>query len=95
MANPADAEFIEWDEDNEAELAAHRIAPTAVEEVFASSPKWAKNKSSGSGDHKMMGVDESGRRLTIVVAYDEARRSLRPITGWRPTPGELTRYFEA
>jgi hypothetical protein len=32
--------------------------------------------------------------LTIIVRYNEDRRSIRPITGWQATRSEITRYFE-
>ncbi len=41
-----------------------------------------------------MGLTRGGRRLTIVLRYYSERRSVRPITGWESTDGEITRYFK-
>jgi uncharacterized DUF497 family protein len=93
--HPEHAEDFEWDEGNESELAAHGISPIEVEDVFDNGPKWARNRSYRSGDWKMMGLTQGGRRLTIVVRLDVDRRGLRPITGWTSTAGEGRRYFDS
>jgi uncharacterized DUF497 family protein len=90
---PWGAEGFEWDEENESELwDPHRILPWEVEEVFWNEPVWVRNKKEGSGDYKMIGRTNGGRRLTIVVETKEVTRMLRPITGWESTRGELSRY---
>lgn len=40
----------------------------------------------------MLGDTTSGRSLTVATICLEARRRLRPITGWNSTKGELTRW---
>ncbi len=92
MPGPWDAEWIEFDEDNLAELARHGIGAAAVEEVFRSAPTWVPNRKHRAGDWKMLGSDAGGRRLTIVVRHYQDRRSIRPITGWDTTAGERSRY---
>ena len=89
---PWDAEGFEWDEENEGELWDHKIRPCEVEQVFWNRPVWVRNKKEGSGDYKMIGRTNGGRRLTIVVETKEVTRMLRPITGWESTRGELSRY---
>lgn len=89
--HPKDAEWFEWDEWNERELWAHRILPWEVEQVFLNGAAWSRNKKAGSGDYKMLGRTDGGRRLTIVVQVKSRGRMLRAITGWDSTPGELTR----
>jgi uncharacterized DUF497 family protein len=74
-------------------LAAHGISFEEVEQVFANSPRSARNRKARSGDWKMLGLTDGGRRLTIVVHYDGDAKMIRPITGWSPTVGEITRYF--
>lgn len=91
--HPSQAEIWSWNEGNESELAAHDVSPDEVEQVFVRRPRWVVNKKDRSGDWKMMGLTKGGRRLTIIVHYDADARVIRPITGWPPTPGELTRYF--
>ena len=91
--HPRDAEGVEWDEGNEDELwDPHRILPWEVEEVLWNQPTWDPNKKEGSGDYKMIGGTDGGRRLTIVVETKEVTRMLRPITGWETTRGDLSRY---
>jgi uncharacterized DUF497 family protein len=90
---PWEAEGFEWDQENEAELAAHNIDPSEVEDLYWQRPVFARNKHAGSGDWKMIGRTEAGRALTIVVTLDERRRFLRPITGWDTTVGETTKYL--
>jgi len=92
-AHPSQAEGLEWNEGNEAELAAHKIVASEVHEMWANQPVFAANIRHRAGDYKMMGLTDGGRRLTIVMHYDTERRVLRPITGWDVTPGELSRYF--
>jgi uncharacterized DUF497 family protein len=91
--HPSEAQVWSWNEGNEAELAAHYISQGEVEQVFRNKPRWAANRKDRPGDWKMMGLTEGGRRLTIIIHYDSGAKAIRPITGWRPTPGELTRYF--
>ena len=91
--HPANAEFVEWDHGNEAELARHRIDPTEVEDLFVADPVWVPNRRNRKGDWKMIGPTSSGRRLTIVLRAHPSRRTIRPITGWDSTLGEQTRYL--
>lgn len=92
--HPSQAAFWEWWEGDEDELYQHRISPDEVYEAWGNNPKFARNKRRRAGDWKMMGRSNGGRRLTIVLRYYADRRSVRPITGWESTDGEITRYFE-
>jgi hypothetical protein len=91
---PWDAEGFEWDEANESELAdpRHLIQPWEVEQVFWSGPVWVPNRRGRSGDYKMVGRTNGGRKFTIVVQVKCATRQLRPVTGWESTPAELSKY---
>ena len=90
---PRDAEGFEWDEEeNEAELWIHRIRSWEVEQVFLSRPVWVRNRKGRSGDFKMVGRTNGGRRLTITVQVKAMKRQLRPITGWESTRSELSKY---
>lgn len=91
--HPTYAEEWDWDEDNESELAHHGIHVRDVYQVWANSPEWVPNKRRGSGDHKMLGLTDGGRALSIVVKYYRDRRMNRAITGWDATAGERTRYL--
>jgi|SRR5712691_11515643 len=92
--HPSQALVWEWREGDEDELHAHRITPEEVYEIWANRPKFARNKRRRAGDWKMMGRTNGGRKLTVVVRYESDGRSLRPITGWGSTDGEITRYFK-
>jgi hypothetical protein len=92
-SHPSQAAVFALDEANERELAGHGIAGWEAKEVFDNRPAWSANKRHRAGDWKMIGVTNGGRRLTIVVRYDGESRTIRPITGWHPTEGELSRYF--
>ena len=89
--HPSRADGFEWNDWNERKLWEHRILPWEVEQVFLNGPAWTRNKRAGSGDYKMLGRTNGGRRLTIVVQVKSRERVLRAITGWDSTPGELTR----
>ncbi len=91
--NPIHAELIEWDEDNESELEHHQISPEEVEQVWINDHVIVPNKKHRSGDYKIIGRTDGGRPLAIIIRYDLVRRSLRPITGWRATSGEISRYL--
>jgi hypothetical protein len=91
--HPSQAEVWSWNEGNESELVAHGITQDDVEQVFGNKPRWATNRKNRPGDWKMMGLTDGKRRLTIIVHYDPDAKVIRPITGWSPTAGELTRYF--
>jgi len=94
MTDPRNAESIEWDDGNESELAAHRIYPREVEQLWWNGPTVLPNRKNRSGNFKLVGRTDSGRALTVIVSYDSTRRCLRPITGWDSTLGEMTRYLE-
>ena len=90
--HPSEAEGFELDEANEAKIWAHRIQGWEVYEVFENRPIWIPDKRSASGDYKMVGRSNGGRRLTIIVEVKEHTRQLRPITGWPSTRGDITLY---
>jgi hypothetical protein len=89
------AEEIEWDDGNERELAAHRISPAEVHELFEAGPQWVPNRKYRAGDWKMVGYTASGRAITVIVSWDESWARLRPVTGWDCTRGEKTRYLRS
>jgi hypothetical protein len=90
--HPSEAEGFELDEANEGKLSAHRILGWEVYEVFENRPIWIPNKRSGSGDYKMVGRNDGGRRLTIIVEVKEHTKQLRPITGWPSSQSDITLY---
>ena len=93
MTNPLHAEWWEWDEGNEAELAKHNIAPSEVYEVWQNGPMMVPNRHHRPGDFKMVGLTQANRRVTIIIRFDEIRLTIRPITGWESTNEEKAKYF--
>lgn len=93
-AHPRNAKFIEFDDGNESELAAHRINAVEVTQLLLNEPTWAPNTKGRAGLWLAVGCTNGGRALTVPVAYDEVRRAIRPITGWDSTSGERIRYLE-
>lgn len=93
MPKPWFAEAFEWDEVNGAHLAAHHISEVEVEEAFASGATWLKNKKTGSGDWKMVGLTDAGRPVTVILHWDEDRLVLRAITAWDCDQADVTRYL--
>jgi hypothetical protein len=103
VAAPEHAEAFDWDDEgdkdgNTAHLAEDRpdrpgIQPWEAEQVFANGGVFVPNKRTGTGDWKLVGLTDAGRRLTLIVKYHEDRGVLRAITGWDCTTGERTRYL--
>lgn len=91
--HPSNADSFVWDDANLEKMHQHGIQEYEVEEVFLNGPRWGRNINRGSGDWKMVGLTGGGRQLTIVVAVYVESRTLRAITGWDCTPGEVTRYL--
>lgn len=75
------------------ELSRHRISATRAYEVQTNRHILLRNKRSGRATHRMVGVDNGGRMLTICIApiYRRAR-TWEVITGWDSTPGERSLY---
>jgi len=88
VSGPYDAEWIEWDDGNLAEVAAHRISDMEVEQVFDGGPLFLRNKRQGSGDYKMVGRTRGGRALVVIVRWFPDRRTLRPITAGDATQSD-------
>jgi uncharacterized DUF497 family protein len=92
--HPRDAELFDFgNQDDEAELAAHGISLSEVEQVYLGTHVWAQDKKLATGDWLMVGRTLGGRPLTIVIATDEVFCTIRAITGWDATQGEITRFL--
>jgi uncharacterized DUF497 family protein len=82
--DPRTAIAFEWDSKNVDKLAKRQIRPEDVEAVFTNRPRrFLRNKRSSTARYLMIGIDDSGRPLTIGVLWaDEPERVLRAVTGW-------------
>ena len=84
---------FEFDENNENKLSDHKISTHDVRAVRDRDPLFFRNKKSGSGELVMIGLDSSGRLLTISLLQNQFDHEIwRPITGWESSKGERTLY---
>jgi uncharacterized DUF497 family protein len=90
--HPREADDLEFDENNEGELAGHGITATEVTQVWLNGPLYARNKKGLAATWLMLGDTTGGRALTIAVLTMDTVLRLRPITGWDSTRGELTKW---
>ncbi|MHB1536520.1 MAG: hypothetical protein ACYC1D_18295, partial [Acidimicrobiales bacterium] len=70
-------EAVEWDQSNEAHATRHGVSMAEIEQVLAARPVFRPDRR-GNGDFLTEGATDGGRRVRVVVAYDHARRVLRP-----------------
>lgn len=90
--HPREADDLEFDENNERELAGHGITAIEVTQVWFNGPLYVPNKKGLTASWLMLGDTTGGRALTIAVLTMETVLRLRPITGWDSSRGELTRW---
>lgn len=79
---------LEFDEDNESELAAHGITAKEVLEILENRFTVRRNKKSRAGVRQLIGYTNGDRVLTIVLAQTHMPDRWRPVTGWDSTPPE-------
>jgi hypothetical protein len=83
MQQPSMAVAFEWDEYNEAELAAHEVLPYEVEQMFRNGPRFSRNKRRAAARWRIVGRTDGGRKLQVFVVWaDERDGVLRAVTGW-------------
>jgi len=92
VAHPEDAEWVEFDEENEEHIAQHHVTPEEVFQVFEDDPLWAKNKKNMAAVWLMIGRTHGGRPLVVAVTYDEIRRCVRPVTARTCEQHEVARW---
>jgi hypothetical protein len=79
---------LEFDEYNEAELAAHQITAHEVMQILRNRFTVRRNRRNRSGDRQLIGETDGGRVLTIVLASTTEPDRWRPVTGWDSSPQE-------
>jgi hypothetical protein len=83
----------QWDEDNLAELARHRLDRKTVEQVTEEQPRLRRNKKDRAATHMMIGPDRGGRRWVVCIVQVRGQPGLwRAITGWRAEPEDEEWY---
>lgn len=75
-------EYIEWDDANREHATRHGITEEEINQVLRGSPVIRRNRKGRSGDYYAFGSTHGGREVVVVVAWDSARRIIRPITAW-------------
>lgn len=95
-----DFEAIDWDNDedeqgNLAHCLQHGIDEMVVDEVLRGEPAQIKMKVV-SARLAVVGPDRGGKMWTILFDWSHKRGDwLRPVTGWRSMPGEITAWRRA
>ena len=75
------------------ELWRHGITAVQAFQVQRNSHMLLRNKRRRRATHRMVGVDDGGRMLTICIApIDIRQRIWEAITGWESTRGERNLY---
>jgi uncharacterized DUF497 family protein len=92
--SPWDAEGIEWDDDIVEHLAHHQVSIPDVHEAVVNAVFWFPNLKYGADRWRLLSFNDAGRPLTLIFAYDEVRRWLRPITGRTSTEPEVNKYLK-
>jgi len=83
----------QWDEDNLAELARHRLSRKTVEQVTEGNPRLRRNKKDRAATHMMIGPDQGGGLWVVCIVQVPGQRGLwRAITGWRAEPKDEEWY---
>ncbi len=77
-----DPQEIEWDEANREHATRHGISVDEIIQVATNRPVVRRNRKGRSGDYYLFGTTDGGRRVVVVVAWDPARRVIRPIAAW-------------
>lgn len=88
------ADHTEFDQENEFHIARHNVSPEEILAMLNWDPTWRPNKKSGTGEWLAIGRTPAGRALIVVVAWDEARRSVRPIPARDCTASEVRRWIK-
>ena len=79
---------LHFDDDNLDKLWRHSISAKRADTVLRRSPIFLKNKKGHAGSYKMVGPDDGGAMVTIVVAPTTEPGCWYPITGWESTKDE-------
>jgi len=79
---------LHFDDDNLDKLWHRGISAKRADAVLRGSPIFLKNKKGRRGAYKMVGPDDGGAMVTIVVAPTTEPGCWYPITGWESTKDE-------
>jgi hypothetical protein len=82
---------LEFDEDNEAEMARHNIYPIDVLQLLDHPFTVVRNRRDRSGEWLLIGRTAGGRVLTVPLAPTSSEGRWRPITGWDSKRAERAR----
>lgn len=83
---------VEFDDYNEAELAAHQITPYEVMQILRNRFTVRRNRRNRSGERQLIGETDGGRMLTIILATTTESDRWRPVAGWDSSPQERRQF---
>lgn len=83
------------DEKNVEEIAEHGITTDQVASVLEGKPRFFRNKRGRAATHVMIGPDNNGMMLTVPIMPTHIYGLWQPVTAWRSTSGQITRWRQA
>lgn len=83
---------FDWDEQNIAHLARHRIKPSDVEEVFHSNPI-IRGHEVVDGEDRWTAAGATNALRVLMLVFTIRGENIRPITGWVADRRTKKEYF--
>ncbi len=84
--------LFNWDSENTAHLARHKIAPAEVEAFFRSDPAVQLHESI-DGEDRWTAVGITNALRVLVIVFTVRNSAIRPITGWDADKSTKREYF--
>ncbi len=84
-------EELRFDDENEAECAAHGVSVAEVIQVLIDEPRFYRNAKDKRASHLMLGPTFSGR-LLLVPIEQVGEGVWRPVTAYEPSAHQRGRY---
>jgi uncharacterized DUF497 family protein len=83
---------LEFDDVNEAKLAAHRVSVREALQLLDDDFRVFRNKKQATANYLLIGKTHGGRLLTLPIVETAVDGRWRPISGWDASKAERTRY---
>ena len=83
MSSPVVLDFL-FDDENEDELWGHKLTPDVVRQVLDNPKRIGRNKNRHRATHLIIGSDNGGRVIYVLVEPTHDPVLWRPVTAWRP-----------
>jgi len=85
--------LFNWDDQNIAHLARHRIKPGEVEEFFHNGPA-VRSHEVVDGEDRWTAVGATRALRVLLIVFTVRGQSIRPITGWNADRRTRKEYFQ-